>query len=102
MVPYAAAGPLSGTVAPIRMLLAVTPTSLALPPPPPPPLAAGAGALVAAAGALLPAGALGAGLLAVHATSTALITAIHAMRTMGCLTLVHPFSAPVCRHSSLT
>src|SRR5438309_1151086 len=97
MVPYAAAGPLSGTVAPIRMVSLVTPVSLAEVAPP----AAGA-ALVGAGAALVAAGA-GApplGALLEQAASARLIRLSRTVRKLADLTLsdsflFHPIDSPV-------
>src|SRR5690242_1556110 len=84
MVPYAAAGPLSGTVAPIRMLLAVTPGSLLVWLFPP---EAGAGAALVAAGAELLLLGAGAPPPAEQAASARLTAAANTTRTIGCFTI---------------
>src|SRR5438067_4957727 len=89
MVPYAAAGPLSGTVAPIRIASFVTPTSLAVPPPA---CAAGAVAAAGAPGAVVAAGAPPLGAVPLeHAASARLVRPSRAIRKRTDLTVGDSF-----------
>src|SRR5919199_4032011 len=102
MVPYAAAGPLSGTVAPIRIVSLVTPTSLAevAPPGAGAPLVGAGAALVAAGAGAPPVGAPPLGAALEQAASARLIRPSRTVRKLAELTLgdsflVHPIDAPV-------
>src|SRR5439155_25669584 len=100
MVPYAAAGPLSGSVPPIRMASLVTPTSLAVSAPATAaPAVAAAGAAVATAGTAVAATtaalvATGAGLAGApfeHAATARLIRTTKTLRMLADLTVVDSF-----------